>query len=174
MSEESVSWETFYEAVGRGVTAWGLVENALTDLFSRLVICAIRGSILGVGFDQIWIVSNVLNSISNFGARLQIVEDTFTRLITDEALRAEWKTVKNKLNDKYKWRVMLAHGAVAGNEAGASFIAAPMFSSKDAYYTYDQVADWPASFKSLEHRVTELAITANKHLADKWKAVQSG
>lgn len=170
MSDDAVEWSIFYEAIGRGITAWALVENALCDLFSRAVICSIKGSIKGATFEMHWVVGNVFNSITNLPARLKMIDDTLNRVVSDPDILTEWSAVRNKVGTNYPRRNALAHGAVWGNDGGASVLGYPLFSSKEQIATYKQVCEWQSSFKKLEDRVTDLAIKVNKHVAERWAA----
>lgn len=163
---ETVSWEMFYEAVGRGITGWAMVEGALCDVFSRILICAIGGGMRAATHDNLWVVGNVFNSITNIPARLQMIDDMVGRLVTDEELLKEWSALKSKVEANYKRRNRLAHQPIWGDDEGASFIRAPMWSSRKETYDYDQVVAWASSFKRLENRTTDFAVAINKWLVE--------
>ncbi|MBI1198536.1 MAG: hypothetical protein GC203_11795 [Phenylobacterium sp.] len=171
MSEGAdVTWEEFYEAIGRGMTAWSGVENALCDVFSRILICCIGGGMKAGTHQNLWLVGNIFNSITNLPARLGMIDDMVQREVSDPALLGEWKTLKNKVGTLYKKRNVLAHCGVWGSGTdsgeGASFLRAPFFSSKDEVYGFQQVTSWPSSFKALEDRTTEFAVAVNKWIVD--------
>lgn len=156
----------YYEAVGRGITAWQEVEHHLTGLFERLVVCAFHGTMLRASFDQSWLVGNILNSISNVNTRIELVDSTFARLVKDENLSKEWNGVKNKIKEKYKLRNALAHGTAWGNDEGMSWLGSPMFSSRDNRYPAAQIKLWEGSFRKLGLRIEELAISVNRYLVE--------
>ncbi len=165
MQSDSVPESVFYEAVGRGIGAWQQLEDKLTNLFTRLLICEFHGTMLKASFNQLWIAGNILNSITNVGARLDLVDATFLRVVEDVDLQVEWKTVRNKIRDKYKWRNALAHGTVWGNETGIDSLGSPMFSSRDQSYPASSIAQWEQTFLNLAKRTEDLSIAVNRHLA---------
>lgn len=167
---DEVSWEQFYEAIGRGISAWSGVENALRDVFSRILVCCIGGGMKAGTYENMWLVGNIFNSITNVPARLQMIDDMVRREVADATLLAEWNAVQNKVRMLYKKRNILAHcglwGSGTGSGEGASFLRAPFFSGKDETFRFEQVSSWAASFKSLEERTTEFAIAVNRWLVD--------
>lgn len=154
----------YFEAVGRSITAWQEVENQLTGLFSRLLVCAFHGTLSRATFDHHWIAGNILNSITNVNTRLDLVDSTFHRLVADEALRTEWNALRNRIKEKYKQRNALAHGTAWGNDEGMSLLGSPMFSSRQQHYRAAQVKTWEGSFKALAARTEGFAIAVNRHL----------
>ncbi len=168
MATESdrVSFERFYEAVGRATTSWFALEEALRDIFTRLIVCSLTGTMRNITFDQVWVLGNVFYSSTNLRARLAMITETMDRLVTDKAIVTEWNAAKNRVLTLYKRRNTLAHGAVWGNEtAGASFIGPAMFSSDRRRLTYVQVCACDKSFQKQAERLTNIAIAVNKHLA---------
>lgn len=161
---DPVPFAEFYEAVGRAQTAWVRVEDALRDLFTRLVVCSIHGTMLTAGPQSAWILGSVFYSSTNLRARLKMVTDVIERLVTDADLRSEWNALRNKVNVSYKRRNVLAHGAVWGNSAGASPIQGSMFDSDRSSLTYERVCQCTPSFERLAARIEELAIAVDTHL----------
>lgn len=159
-----LSHADYFEAVGRGITAWQEVESQLTGLFSRLLVCAFHGTMMQATFDHHWIAGNILNSITNVNTRLDLVDSTFERLVKDEELRKAWNALRNKIKEKYKRRNALAHGTVWGNENGMSVLGSPMFSIRRQNYKAAEVKDWERSFKALANRIEQFAIAVNRHL----------
>lgn len=159
-----LSHTEYFEAVGRSITAWQAVENQLTGLFSRLLVCAFHGTLRQATFDHLWISGNILNSITNVNTRLDLVGSTFDRLVKDEALTAQWNALRNKIKEKYKYRNALAHGTAWGNEQGMSSLGSPMFSSREQNYPSTQVKSWEGSFKNLADRIENFAIAVNYYL----------
>lgn len=140
------------------------MEDQLTSLFTRLLICAFHGTMLNSGFEHLWIAGNILNSITNVGTRVDIVDTTLQRLVKDRELLADWNALKNKIKEKSKHRNALAHGTLWGNDEGISELGSPMFSSREQRYTATQVKQWEGSFRSLGNRIEQFAIAVNRHL----------
>lgn len=169
-NKPDVTWEEFYEAVGRGMSAWAGVEDALCDVFCRIMTCCIGGDMKAGTHENLRLVGNMFNSITNIPARLAMLDDMVAAEITDATLTAEWRSLRNKVADNYKRRNVLAHqgvwGSGTGSGEGASFLRGPFWSAKRTMYDFKQVSSWSSSFKALEERTTEFAIAANKWLVE--------
>jgi hypothetical protein len=166
--ENSASLTQFYQAVGSAMTQWGIVENALRDLFTRLVACSITGRGMGpVHFDGYWVLGNVFFASTNLRARLQLLDLIFEKIVPDEELTKEWSATKNKALRLYKRRNILAHGMVWGHsEVGATHIAYSIFDDGSrGHLDYQQACAQTASFARLAERITRLAINTNAYLA---------
>ncbi|WP_292084438.1 MULTISPECIES: hypothetical protein [unclassified Brevundimonas] len=166
MESSELPHSEYYEAVGRGISAWQQVEAQLTGLFSRLLICAFHGTMMRSSYEHMWITSNILNSITNVNTRVDMVGSTFGRLVMDEALSKEWNSIKNKIKEKYKYRNVLAHWSPYGNEGGISIIGTPFAARKDDSYPAEQLKQWEDVFKKLADRIEKLAIDVNRYLVE--------
>ncbi|WP_340316650.1 hypothetical protein [Rhizorhabdus argentea] len=113
----------------------------------------------------IWVLGDVFYSISNLGARLAMIDKIAPRIVTEDELLREWSAIKNKVNELYKRRNILAHGMVWGNDAPSS-LGYSMFGKKE-HMEYLQVQQCAVSFKNYADRIERLAIAMNKHLAER-------
>ena len=160
---QNVPMEEFYAAVGKAMTSWFSIEEALADLFSRLTTISVAGTAIARP-DGLWVVAGIFHAITNIPARLTMIDDIAGRLITDDEILSEWKSVKKAIVNCYKDRNVLAHGAVWGNAAGASAISGSIFARKRKSLTYLQVLDCDGAFRKLGSRVSALAVAVNRHL----------
>lgn len=164
---EYISIESFHAAMGRAIAEWASVEDAMRDLFTRLVVCGVTGRGMVLSSDAIFIPSMIFYSSTNFRSRLELMGRIFDRLIEDEALRSEWNAIINNANRLYAKRNIIAHGATWGNEAeGLTHIGwSPLEGKKMKMLSFQQVNEAAESFSKYAERVGDLAIAANHHLA---------
>ena len=165
MSQDT-TFEAFHEAAGSALAAWGSVEEALCDLFSRLVICSVTGKgVLTAHPDAHWVMGSVFYSSTNLGTRLNLLDRLIKRLVNDDALLVESNVVLNKARRLYQRRNVLAHGQVWGNVTASLMTYSIFDDSKRKSLNYEQVCAATPSFKRYADRVTSLAIAVNQHLA---------
>lgn len=163
---DPVSFEEFYMATGKAIAAWQSLEDALCDVFSRTVICAIAGTMHGNPVAS-RLIGGIFYSSTNFRGNLNMIENAIGMTMDEEGINAEWCAIRNKAITLYKRRNTLAHGHVCGNE-GASFVAASLFNTNArSCLNYEQVCASELSFTRLAKRSTALAIRINHFLARK-------
>jgi len=104
-----------YSAFGRATTAWQHVEDGLCDLFNRIVICSIAGSMRSAP-RAFFLTGNIFYSFTNLRSRLVMMDNLIEGTITDANLAGEWNAIKNKVLRIYKYRNTMAHSHVWGNE----------------------------------------------------------
>ena len=90
-----------YCAIGRAITAWQHVEDGLCDLFNRIVICSIAGSMSSAP-RAFFLTGNIFYSFTNLRARLVMMDNLIEGTITDANLAGEWNAIKNKVLSIYK------------------------------------------------------------------------
>jgi hypothetical protein len=165
--EQPITFEQFHEAAGRAMAAWAKAEEALRDLFTRLVTCGVTGGgVLESHPDGSWILGSIFYASTNLRARIDLLDRIFRRLIAETELLTEWNSLKNKTPLLYARRNVLAHGHVWGNNSGASFMGYSIFDdSKRKTMTHAQVCAASESFERYADRISALAIAANHHLA---------
>jgi len=170
---KAITFAQFHEAIGSAVTTWAAVEDAFCDLFTRLVICSVTGSgILASKPVGLWVVPSIFHSSNNLRSKTELIDRIFRRLITDEALIAEWESIHDKSRRLYSRRNVMAHGHVWGNHEGASCVAYALHAdSRRMNLSYQQVCAATPSFRKYRDRIEALAIEANKLLATR---IQSG
>ncbi len=69
-------------AIGRATTAWQHVEDGLCDLFNRIVICSIAGSMKSAP-RAFFLTGNIFYSFTNLRARLVMMDNLIEGTITD-------------------------------------------------------------------------------------------
>ena len=161
---KDVPIEQFYEAVGKASSAWVSVEDAMLDVFSRLVLISIAGTALSPKPEGHWVIGNIFYASTNLRGRLDMIGQIIDRLVADEDLKLQWKTVDNKISLLYKRRNVLAHGAVWANESGASIIMGSIFSSQRRSLDYAQTCACALSFRKLADRISAYAVAVNASL----------
>lgn len=169
---KSITFAQFHEAAGSAVSAWGGVEDALCDLFTRLVVCSVtgRGIVNYLGnADGMWVVGGIFYGTTNLKARVEMIDRIIQRLVHDGDLKAEWIKIKDHSRTLYGRRNILAHGQVWGNDTkGASVVAYSIFDeSRRVHMSYQQACAATPSFAQYRERITNLAIAINAHLAER-------
>lgn len=175
MSKSPSSSAEFYEALGLALSRWGMVEDALCDLFIRLVVCGLTGRGFGMGKekelptgDGVFLLGNVFYATTNWRGRLEMLSNLMDKLVTDQALLSEWNAIKNKSARLYPRRNVLAHGmAWSGPNSDPETMNYSIFSTQRQTMSFQQICAASASFQRYAERITKLAIGANAHLASR-------
>lgn len=103
----SKAYSKLYEEVGRALTLWSFIEEALCVLFAR-AIYPNRKTPIATAVQAYW-------AVLSFDAKLNMVDTAVrSRLLDDSKLMKSWNTLKNRLGEKSKKRNELAHGTVIG------------------------------------------------------------
>jgi hypothetical protein len=106
------SFDQFYSAIGRATTSWFILEEGLRDVFSRLIICSVSGTMLNVNPVAYRVMGCVFYGSTNLRARLDVITDILRMTTSDESLLNEWTTVKNQVVKLYKRRNIFAWSGV--------------------------------------------------------------
>ena len=173
MAKPPSSPTAFYEALGLGIVQWSRVEDAMCDLFIRLTICGLTGRGMGLGRDKeqassegVFLLGNIFYGTTNFRGRLEMLDNMMKKLVTDDTLLADWNAIKNKSGKLYQRRNVLAHGAAwAGDNCDPELMTYSVFSNQNQQMDYQQITEVTPSFYNYAEKITQLAITVNKHLA---------
>lgn len=160
-----VPFDDFYQMVGRASTGWMLVEEAVLDVFTRSVLYSVGNGLTNEKPHALFVLGNIFYSSTNLRGRLKMIADVLNRVVTDPAILSEWNAVTNRLLTLYKRRNVLAHGAVWGNDAGASCIMASLFDTGRKQLSYAQVCACVQSFERMAERLHKLAQSIGSHLA---------
>jgi hypothetical protein len=161
---DKVSFEEFYMATGKAISAWQSLEDALCDIFSRIVICSIAGT-MSTNPIASRLIGGIYYSSTNFRSNLSMITNAIDMTISDEEVKYEWNAICNKAIKLYKRRNTLAHGQVWGNDEGASTVAASIFNTNARnFLNFEQVCASHRSFTELAERSRELAIKINRLL----------
>jgi hypothetical protein len=164
-----VSFEQFYAAVGRAQSSWGMVEEKVFDVFARVTICSINGS-MKARPEALWTVGTIYHSASNFVGKLAMIDALIKRLVSEDALRREWKRLKKATSDLSEKRNILAHGMVFGNQdTGADCLAYPVLKQSPASLTFEETAALEGEFRRLASDLENLAVLLNQHLVARAK-----
>ena len=120
--------EQMFAAVGRAITQWSFVEQALSDLFSVCVGSAVPGEHGEIQFIEAWIPMWVFFALESFAARRALVDAAFAAYVygatpTEIELTTEWaklsdkaRTLSGKRNKLAHWTVIPAQPTGAGAE----------------------------------------------------------
>jgi|GEM_PF-5534671 hypothetical protein len=152
-----------YSAFGRATTAWQHVEDGLCDLFNRIVICSIAGSMRSAP-RAFFLTGNIFYSFTNLRSRLVMMDNLIEGTITDANLAGEWNAIKNKVLRIYKYRNTMAHSHVWGNEIQGLTTLRPSICKKCKKMNLQQILAAEQSFRKTAERITACAIAVNKHL----------
>jgi len=154
-----------YCAIGRATTAWQKIEDSLCDLFGRIVICSIAGSMLSTPPKSYFLMGSIFYSFTNLRARLKMIDNLIEDTVTDDDLRSEWNAIQNKILRIYPRRNTLAHSHVWGNETrGLTHISPSLYVKNAKEMNLAQILAAERSFQKTADRTTALAIAVNKHL----------
>jgi hypothetical protein len=160
---ESPTSEEFYCAVGRATTAWALVEDALFDLFSRLVTWHLTKSARPAGQSH-FILGLVFYSSTNLRGRLDLLEKIIEKSVTEPDLLKEWKSIRNRVNTIYSRRSTLEHSHAWGSSGSLSILIPSIFAGSSKEMNYQQIVAAYDSFRRSAQRIENFAIAVNRHL----------
>lgn len=173
---KEVDFEAFYEATGRANAAWQKLEDGVCDVFIRIVMCGTAGSMLGGNPKSHFLLGSIFYSSTNLRMRLEMISTALEITVEDQEIHKEWKTLRNKVNDLYKRRNVLAHGHVWGNsDNGASHISSSIFNfNSRRALNYEQVCASERAFLKQADRAGQFAQKVNKHLVGEGGAYIEG
>jgi hypothetical protein len=116
-SATDVPVTTFHEAIGEATSAWQALESALCDIFTRTLVCSIGR----LSEQNYRLVSTIFYGSTNFRGVLEMISNVLGQAeIADEHTK-EWNSIRNRSNDLYKRRNIMAHGSVWVNSDGIGF-----------------------------------------------------
>ena len=167
----------FYEAIGLAIAQWSRVEDALCDLFCRLVVCSLTGAGFGKPEGEgVFILGNTFYSITNLNGRLALINYIMGRLVRDDGLLTEWNAIQNKAANLYKRRNVLAHGTPwAGEKSDPEFVRYSIFAMNNRIFmNYERICAATPSFARFAERITKLAIDVNAHFARRERHPKNG
>ena len=89
------------------------------------------------------------------------------RLVTDDGLKAEWKSIKKRSTNLLTDRNVLVHGEAWNRENSEipQFIRYSVFSKDDKEMEFEQIVQATPVFFEYAERITKFAIEVNAHLA---------
>ena len=111
------SEQEFYAALGLAIFQWSRVESAFRDVFIRLIACGLTGK--GIGNFQgegYFLLGTVFDSTGNLPGRLSLVDYMVKRLVRDNELKSEWKSIKKQSINFLSDRNVLVHGEAWNRE----------------------------------------------------------
>jgi len=164
------SFEEFYSGVGLAIFQWSRVESAFRDVFIRLILCGLTGkgmgNFQGEGF---FLLGTVFDSTGNLPGRLSLIDHMVTRLVTDEQLKVEWKTIKKRSVPLSKKRNLLVHGEAwhLENSEIPQLMRYSVFSKDNSEMSFADIIQSTPEFFEYAKRITRFAIDANAHLAER-------
>ena len=169
MSEPD-SYEEFYSAVGLAIFQWSRVESAFRDVFIRLILCGLTGK--GLGHFQgegVFLLGTVFDSTGNIPGRLSLIDHMVKRLVTDDFLKAEWKSIKKRSVALLADRNVLVHGESwnGANSEIPQYMRYSVFSKDDKEMEFKDIVQATPEFFGYAERITTFAINVNAHLAQR-------
>lgn len=103
---EDAEADELYLAVGKALSRWNVVENALCNIFVHAVVPS-PFEIVGSSMSAYW-------AVISMEARLKMTNAAVcARIVYHPQLSVDWKTLKNKIGRKIKKRNEIAHGTVS-------------------------------------------------------------
>ena len=112
-------------------------------------------------------LGTVFDSTGNLPGRLSLIDHMVKRLVKDDQLKAEWKSIKKRSIDLLTDRNVLVHGEawVRENSEIPQFVRYSVFSKDDKKMDFEDIARATPEFFDYADRITRFAINVNAHLA---------
>lgn len=162
------SLEEFHAAIGLAILNWSRVEAAFREVFIRLVLCGLSGKGLGeFQGEGFFLLGTVFDTTGNLPGRLSLIDHMVNRLVSDDTLRAEWKSIKKQSVDLLTDRNVLVHGEAWDREESGlpQYMRYSLFSKNDKEMDFEDVVRVASRFLEYADRINEFAKNANAHLA---------
>ena len=114
-----------------------------------------------------FLLGTVFDSTGNLPCRLSLIDHMVKRLVTDDQLKAEWKSIKKRSDALLKDRNVLAHGEAWNRENSEipQFVRYSVFSKDDKEMDFRDIVRATPVFFDCAERITRFAIDVNEHLA---------
>lgn len=162
--KEKITFEEFYAATGEANSWWYSVEDAMRDLFSRLLIISIAGSVPAARIDAHFSAGAVFFCSTNMRSRLEMIDLVLSLFnIKDDSILSKWEKLKKSIWRSYGRRNIIAHGAVYGNADGASIVMTDVYRPPKTL-NYHQVVMCRLAFELLGKRLRQFAIEVDHYL----------